>query len=118
MLKINLSKQFKFINIFIKNNQENIYLTLAEFVVLFMRFGVPVILYSYVFRLNGGSVNGLTLQAAVWSMFFYFPLLALRLREIPRNIERDIRTGNMEMFINKPINYIFYKILEQVGTGL
>lgn len=82
------------------------------------RCGVLLILYWYVFQLNGGVVNGITYVVAAWSMFLYFAFSVLNLRSISRLIMQDVQSGNVELLFNKPVSYFTYRVWWQVGAGL
>lgn len=82
------------------------------------RCGVLLVLYWYVFNLNGGAVSGISYAVAAWSMFFYFALSTLRLRDIARKIMQDVQSGSVEILFNKPISYLGYRIWWQIGSGL
>ena len=82
------------------------------------RCGILLILYWYVFKLNNGLINGTSFLFAAWSIFFYFSFSVLRLRDISREIMKDIQTGNVEMLFSKPIFYLSYRIWWQVGSGI
>ena len=82
------------------------------------RYGVLVILYWYVFGLSDGVINGTLFLIAAWSMFFYFVFSVFRLRDIAKEIMRDIRSGNVEVLLSKPISYLLYRIWWQIGSGL
>src|SRR3989344_1154809 len=82
------------------------------------RCGILLVLYWYVFKLNNGLINGTTFIFAAWSILFYFTSSVLRLRDISREIMRDIQTGNIEVLFSKPISYLSYRIWWQVGSGL
>ena len=56
------------------------------------RCGVLLVLYWYVFRLNGGAINNTTFVVAAWSMFFYFAFSVFRLRDISRAIMQDVQS--------------------------
>ena len=91
---------------------------LVDTITLIARCGILLILYWYVFKLNNGLVNGVGYNVVAWSMFFYFAFSTLRLRDISRSIMRDVQSGNIEVFFNKPINYLLYKAWWQVGSGI
>ena len=91
---------------------------IADTTALVARCGVLLILYWYVFRLNGGIVNGIPYAIAAWSMFFYFAFSTLRLRDISRAMMQDVQTGNVEMLFSKPISYLSYRVWWQIGSGL
>src|SRR3990167_3806328 len=82
------------------------------------RCGILLILYWYVFKLSNGVINGTTFLFAAWSIFFYFSFSVLRLRDISREIMKDIQTGNVEVLFSKPISYLSYRIWWQIGSGL
>ncbi len=82
------------------------------------RCGVLLILYWYVFRLNGGTINNTTFFVAAWSIFFYFAFSVFRLRDISRLIMQDVQTGNVELLFSKPISYLAYRMWWQIGLGL
>lgn len=89
----------------------------ANFVILVSRLGILLFLYAYVFKLNGGIVNGVTYIVVAWSMFFYFVFSNFNLRRISRLIMADVQSGNVEVFINKPMSYLTYKIWWTFGLG-
>ena len=82
------------------------------------RCGVLLVLYSYVYKLNNGVINGTTFIFAAWSIFFYFSFSVLRLRDVSRLIMQDVRSGNVEVLFSKPISYLSYRIWWQIGSGL
>ena len=90
----------------------------VDTVTLIARCGVLLLLYYYVFNLSGGKVNGVMYNVIAWSMFLYFIFSTLRLRDISRSIMRDVQSGNIEVFFNKPISYLLYKTWWQIGSGL
>lgn len=89
----------------------------ANIFIVISRLGVLLALYAYVFKLNGGVINGVTYIVVAWSMFFYFIFSNFNLRRISRFIMDDVRTGNVEVFLNKPISYLSYKIWWTIGFG-
>jgi len=91
---------------------------IADTFVMIARCGILLVLYWYVFKLNGGIINGVTYQLVAWSMFFYFAFSTWRLREIARLIMFDVQSGAVETLFNKPISYLRYRLWWQVGAGL
>ena len=91
---------------------------ITDTVALIARCGILLILYWYVFNLNDGVVNGVTFGIVAWSMFLYFAFSTFRLRDISRSIMRDVQSGNIEVFFNRPISYLSYKTWWQIGSGL
>lgn len=90
----------------------------ADTLSVIARFVVLVVLYSYVFKINGGIINNTTFQVAAWSMFFYFSFMILGIRNIAKMIMQDVKTGNVEVLFSKPISYLFYRFWWQIGMGL
>lgn len=90
---------------------------IANTLIMVGRLGVLLVIYSYVFKINGGTVNGVTYLVVAWSMFFYFVFSNLNLRRIGRLIMYDVQTGSIELYINKPIYYLSYKMWWNLGLG-
>jgi ABC-2 type transport system permease protein len=89
----------------------------ANIFIVISRLGILLGLYAYVFKLNNGVVNGVTFIVIAWSMFFYFIFSNFNLRRISRLIMEDVRSGNVEIFMSKPISYLSYKIWWTFGLG-
>jgi len=85
---------------------------------MFARCGLLLLIYHYVYSLNGGVINDTTFIYAAWSIFFYFALSTMRLRDLARMMMEDIQSGNIEIMLNRPISYLFYRNWMQVGAGL
>lgn len=85
---------------------------------LVARWGLLLVLYWNVYKFKGEEINGVTFQVVAWSMFFYFSLMTLRLRDVSKLLMQDIKTGTVEILFSKPIKYIWYRMWWQVGAGL
>lgn len=90
----------------------------ADMLVVTVRFGVVSLLYAYVYMLNGGAIGGLGFAAAIWSIFFYFLLFMLQMRGLSRVIMQDVRSGAIEVLMNRPVSYLWYRMWWQFGSGL
>ncbi len=90
----------------------------ANILIIIGRLVVLLGLYYYVYKLNGGVINGTTYQVVAWSMFLYFVVVNFNLRQIARLIMQDVKSGNIEIILSKPVNYLFYKIWWKIGMGL
>ncbi len=90
---------------------------IADTAITSVRCGILLLLYSYVFHLKGGTIHETTFLISAWSMFFYFLFGTLYLRHISRMIIQDVQSGNVEILLNKPISYLFYRMWWQVGSG-
>lgn len=115
-------KKIKFsltvIKIFMKNQIQDKTNLILDMINMLSRCFIVFLLYAYVFKLKGGSINGIDYKTTMWSMFIYFCIMILSIRRIDDIIMRDIKSGNVEVFMNKPISYLslcFYKV---IGQGL
>lgn len=106
------------IKIFMKNQMQNRTYILLDSFNMVSRCLVLFFLYDYVFKVSGGSINGISYETTLWSMFIYFCLMTLKLRNIFMLIMSDVKSGNIEMFINKPVSYIFLSFYKAIGQGL
>lgn len=115
-------KKIKFsitvIKIFMKNQMQNKTYILLDIFNMLSRCLIVFLLYSYVFNLSGGSINGISYTTTLWSMFIYFCIMTLNIRRIHSLIMNDVKNGNVEMFINKPVNYVLLSFYKSLGQGL
>lgn len=108
----------KVIKIFMKNQMQNKTYILLDIFNMVSRCLIVFLLYGYVFKINGGSINGISYKTTLWSMFIYFCIMILNIRRLDKIMMDDIKSGNVEMFINKPTNYIFLNFYKCLGQGL
>lgn len=115
-------KKIKFpitiIKIFMKNQMQNKSYILLDVFNMVSRCLVVFLLYSYVFKTSGGSINGVDYATTLWSMFIYFCIMTLNLRKIDTLIMNDVKSGNVEMFLNKPVNYVYLTFYKVLGQGI
>lgn len=83
-------------------------------------FAVRILLllsiYKVVYlRTNSTQIGGLSFESSMWSIAIYFILLGLQSRQIAKVMGNDIRTGDVELKIIKPYNYIFYNLFSHLG---
>lgn len=116
MKEIRLAK--KIIKTLVKDRIQYPARLFADTASIVARCGILLILYAYVFKLNHGSVNGTTFILVAWSMFFYFSLMMLGLRNISKFIMQDITSGHIEVLLSKPVSYLLYRAWWQIGSGL
>ena len=109
---------FSVIKIFMKNQIQNKTYVILDVINMVSRCLVVFLLYGYVFSINGGSINGADYVSSLWSMFIYFCIMTFNIRKIYKNIMDEVRSGNVEMFINRPINYLFLNFCKSIGQGL
>lgn len=95
-------------SVFFKNKM------LAQAFIQLFRITILMSVYSFVFKTL--QVSGtITLQIAVWSIAAYFCLLSIRFRNLFNEINADITSGNIEVILSRPVNYLAYRIINQVG---
>lgn len=116
MKEIRLAK--KIIKTLVKDRMQYPARLFADTTSIVSRFGILIILYSYVFNLKGGEINGATFAMVAWSMFFYFTFSILGLSRISRAIMQDVTSGNIEVLLSKPISYLYYRVWWQIGLGI
>ena len=85
---------------------------------MFSRCVVVFLLYAYVFRLNGGLINGVDYPTTMWSMFIYFCIMILNIRRIDNLIMQDVKSGTIELFMNRPTSYLGLSFLKVIGQGI
>lgn len=84
--------------------------------VIFLLFSLY--LYKYVYELVPAMQSKLPFPNAVWSMSMYFMVFWLGLRNIERSMRTDIVSGNIELFLLRPMGYLWQKVLMQIGSSL
>lgn len=107
---------FTVIKIFMKNQIQDKTNLILDVFNMVSRCLIVFLLYAYIFKLNGGSINGVNYKTTMWSMFIYFCIMILNIRRLDNIIMTEVKSGNVEMFMNKPTNYLtlsFYKVLGQ-----
>ncbi|MFA6995411.1 MAG: hypothetical protein WC249_03335 [Patescibacteria group bacterium] len=108
----------KIIKTLVKDRMQYLDRLIADTLTIIARCGILLVLYWYVFKINNGTINGVTYIVVAWSMFFYFAFSTWRLRDISKLIMADVQSGNVELLFSKPISYLGYRIWWQVGSGL
>ena len=115
-------KKIKFpltvIKIFMKNQIQNKTFLLLDMFNMFSRCLVVFLLYGYVFKINNGTINNVDYVTTLWSMFIYFCIMTLNIRRIHKLIMDDVKSGNVEMFLNKPVNYVVLTFYKVIGKGI
>ncbi len=84
--------------------------------VVFLLFSLY--LYKYVYDLLPSMQTKLPFTNAIWSMSMYIVVFWLALRNIEKIFREDIRSGNVEMYMLRPISYVWQKVFIQIGQGL
>ncbi|MBP9716217.1 MAG: ABC-2 family transporter protein [Candidatus Pacebacteria bacterium] len=84
--------------------------------IIFLLFSIY--LYKYVYELVPSMQGRLPLPNAIWSMSMYFIVFWLGFREIEKSFRNDIKSGNIELYLLRPVGYIWQKVFFQIGQGL
>lgn len=109
---------FTTIKIFMKNQMQDRTYLLLDIFHMFSRCIIVFLLYAYIFNLSGGVINGVDYKTTMWSMFIYFCIMTLNIRRIDSTIMDEIKSGNVEMYMNKPTGYLTISFMKVVGRGL
>jgi ABC-2 type transport system permease protein len=99
-----------------KDVNESLTKFIADFIIACCRLGVMLALYFALFEYKGGEIMGVNFQTVSWGMFLYFVFMYIAPRYLSRDIQMDIQTGRIESLFSKPVNYIYYKLGEYLGT--
>lgn len=75
-------------------------------------------LYSYVYELLPSLHDKLPYSNAIWRMSIYFVVFWLSLRSLEKTFRDDIKSGNIEIYLLRPLSYTWQKVLQQIGQGL
>lgn len=75
-------------------------------------------LYKHIYEILPKMGARLPLANAIWSMAAYYIIFWLGLRQIERTFRDDIKSGNIETYLLRPISYIWQKVLNQIGQGV
>lgn len=75
-------------------------------------------LYKHVYEILPAMGAKIPFSNAIWSMSLYFVVFWLNLRNIQRGFRDDIKSGNIEIYLLRPISYVWQKVFIQIGQGL
>ncbi len=84
-------------------------------VIWLIRLSILFWFYVQLFSLKNNQINDTNLQTALTSMAIYTVFMGIVARNLFREINTDIQTGNLEFFLNKPVNYLGFKISKILG---
>lgn len=106
------------IKIFMKNQMQDRTNLILDVFNMVSRCLIVFLLYAYIFKLNGGAINGIDYKTTMWSMFIYFCIMILNIRRLDNIIMNEVKSGNVEMFMNKPTNYLLISFMRVIGQGI
>lgn len=108
----------KYIYIFAKNSystKNKIYFQLLNHTVFLL---LNLFLYKNLYNLKPELAQKIPLQNAIWSMSMYFILFWMGVRRISRLFKDDIQSGNVEIYLLRPMGYIKQKVLQITGQHI
>ena len=106
------------VKIFMKNQMQDRTNLILDIFNMVSRCLIVFLLYAYIFKLNGGVINGVDYKTTMWSMFIYFCIMILNIRRLDNIIMNEVKSGNVEMFMNKPTNYLLISFMRVIGQGI
>ena len=104
--------------IFMKNQMQDRTNIILDIFNMVSRCLIVFLLYAYIFKLNGGVIKGVDYKTTMWSMFIYFCIMILNIRRLDNIIMNEVKSGNVEMFMNKPTNYLLISFMRVIGQGI
>lgn len=82
------------------------------------RTAVLIGIYTLAFHFRSQGVNGMGLNAAIWSIVIYFVFYFLETHYIYRDISEDVRFGALEQKLVKPYDYLMAVSAQRLGKSL
>lgn len=84
-----------------------------------VRMGLTIILYYFIFKIHGEtSINGVTFQIAASGMILYGIFIGFGYRDLYNVINREFKSGGIEIWLNKPVSYLQLKAAETFGKNI
>lgn len=91
----------------------NILLGFVNFIVMMFVF---LNLWEYIYSDSSQVINGYTMSQMIWYVLITETLwFGTRNKTLMKQINQDIKSGNIAYNINKPYNYVFYIIAKHLG---
>jgi len=109
---------FTVIKIFMKNQMQDKTNLILDIFNMVSRCLIVFLLYAYIFKISNGSINGVDYKTTMWSMFIYFCIMILNIRRLDNLIMNEVKSGNVEMFMNKPTSYLIISFYKVIGQGI
>jgi ABC-2 type transport system permease protein len=87
----------------------------SDNVILLARLGTLILLYTYAASRTGGFIGGVSVEVVAWTSLFYFIVFAFSTRWTARLCASDVQSGKIEMYIARPVSYIWYRLFSKLG---
>lgn len=91
---------------------------IADSLVNILRVIILTQLYAFAYSLKPEMNNLLPFESTVIAFSIYFAILIFGYRNIAKSLGESIRTGEASLYINKPMNYLFFKSASNAGSNL
>jgi ABC-type uncharacterized transport system permease subunit len=83
-----------------------------------LRLLVIIFFYKAIYAVSPeASINGYTLAQVTWALIFVQSIVVAKTR-ITDEVNLDIKTGKIGVYLLNPINYISYKFFESFSKSL
>lgn len=76
---------------------------------------ITIGIYVTAFAAVGGSVNGMVVSHAAWSLGLYGILHAAGMRLVFLDINDSVRSGSVEMYLIKPTHFVAHLVARRLG---
>lgn len=74
--------------------------------------------YQYIYSITPALSERIPLANALWSMSMYYVVFWLSLRRIEAAMRKEIQSGVVEVYLLRPMSYVYQKILTEIGNGI
>ena len=108
----------KYIYVFAKNSystKNKIYFQLLNHIIFLL---LNFFLYKNLYSLKPELAQKIPLSNAIWSISMYFVLFWMGTRRLSRLFKDDIQSGNVEIYLLRPMGYIKQKVLQTIGQHI
>ena len=109
---------FTVIKIFMKNQMQDRTNLILDVFNMVSRCLIVFLLYAYIFKLQGGSINGVDYKTTMWSMFIYFCIMILNIRRLDNVIMTEVKSGNVEVIGQGIFSFLFISIFGSIIMAL
>ncbi len=84
-----------------------------------LRSGITVLLYHGIYKIIGtGSIKNISFEVAASSTILYAIYSSFSTRDISKIVNSDYKSGAIEIWLNKPVSYLAFKIAEIFGRNI
>ena len=114
-----MKKYFYIFKMEIMANMQYIFNIVTHFISTFILLYIFMNLWNYIYSDPGEIINNYSLTQMIWYLIFTECLWGvIGGRKFCKTIIEDVKGGNIAYNINKPYNYVLYKLSSHLGLGL